>query len=150
MSIRRIRLTRFGTTEVHFNNYGAYRMRVEVTAVEGPDMDSNVFIYRRNPSSPYTDQPCDNFEAVAGPPQLASIPAGEPNPDQSWPFYRLPFVELDMQSAAQADSIWKEIEAEVCALVRARDKLTDLKALQDVWCPSPPDQNSESSQSSST
>ena len=103
-------------------------MRVEVTAVEGPDMDSNVFIYRRNPSSP----------------------AGEPNPDQSWPFYRLPFVELDMQSAAQADSIWKEIEAEVCALVRAMDKLTDLKALQDVWCPGPPDQNSESSQSSST
>lgn len=147
MSIRRIRLTRYAANTVQFNNYGAYRLRVEVTAVEGPDMDPNIFIYRRNPPSPYTQQSCDNFEAVAGPPQLAAIPAGEPDPDQSWPFYRLPYVELDVASTAQADSIWQEIQSEVCVLVEAMERLTQLKAIQDVWCPGPPDSNSQSSQS---
>jgi hypothetical protein len=145
MSTRRIRLTRYATVAV--SNYKAYRLRVEVTAVEGPDIDSNIFVYRRNPASPYTQQSTDTFEAVAGPPQLAAIPAGEPDPDQSWPFYRLPYVELDVISTAQADAIWNEIQAEACELVESLDRLTQLQAIQDVWCPSPPDPSSFSSQS---
>ncbi len=147
MSIRRIRLTRSAATTVNFNNYGVYRLRIDVTDVEGPDLDANVFIYKRNPPSAYTSLSCDTFEAVAGPPQLASIPAGEPDPDQSWPFYRLPYVELDVASTAQAEQIWNEIQEEVCTLVAAMNRLDNLEVIQEVWCPGPPDSPSQSSQS---
>lgn len=135
---RRIRLTRYAATIVTSNNYGAYRLRIEVTAVEGPDLDENIFIYRRNPPSAYTTQSCDVFEAVSGPPQLAATPAGEPDPDMNWPYYRLNYVELDVASVAQADAIWQEILDEVNALVFAMDRLSALQAIQDVWCPDPP------------
>ena len=143
---RHIRLTRYAAQTVAFNNYGAYRLRIEVTAVEGPDLDENIFIYQRNPPSAYTNLSCDTFQAVAGPPQLAATPAGEPDPDMNWPYYRLNYVELDVASTAQAEAIWNEIQAEVCALVNAMDRLTQLQAVQDVWCPAPPDSDSFSSQ----
>jgi hypothetical protein len=144
---RRIRLTRYAATVVNFNNYGAYRLRIEVTAAEGPDLDEYIFIYKRNPPSAYTAQSCDTFEAVAGPSQLATYPAVEPNADQGWPYYRLNYVELDVASTAQADSIWNEIQAEVCVLVSAMERLTKLQAVDDVWCPEPPASPSQSSQS---
>lgn len=148
MTTRRIRLTRYAATEINFNNYGAYRLRVEVTAAEGPDLDENIFVYRRNPPSPYTTLSTDVFEAVAGPPQLAAIPAGAPDPDMNWPYYRLNYIELDVASTDQAEAIWVEIQSEVCVLVNALNRLTNLKVVQDVWCPGPPD-GSQSSQSAS-
>lgn len=144
---RRIRLTRYAATKVNLNNYGAYRMRVEVTAVEGTDLDEFIFIYKRNPPSAYTSLSCDTFEAVAGPPQLADYPAGEPNADQGWPYFRLNYVEMDFASTAQADSVWKEIQAEVCVLVEAMGRLAELNAVEDVWCPAAPVSGSESSES---
>jgi len=138
VATHRIRLTRYAPETIVFNNYGAYRLRVEVTAVEGPDLDANIFVYRRNPPSPYTTLNCDNFEAVAGPNQLAQYPAGEPDPDQGWPFYRLPYVELDVMSTEQAEAIWAEIQAEANALVGALDRLSQLVTVQDVWLPGPP------------
>jgi hypothetical protein len=143
--MRRIRLTRYASTQVNFNNYGAYRIRIEVTAVEGPDLDENIFIYRHNPPSPYTTLSTDTFEAVAGPPQLAAMPAGEPNPDMNWPYYRLNYVELDVASTEQAEAIWQEIQQEACVLVQALDRLTQLQAVQDVWCPGPPDSSQSAS-----
>lgn len=144
---RRIRLTRYAANTVELNNYGAYRLRIEVTAVEGSDLDEHIFIYKRNAPSPYTDLNCDTFEAVAGPPQLAAYPAGEPNADMGWPYYRLNYVELDVASTEQAESIWNEIKEEVCVLISAMDRLEKLQAIEDVWCPGPPDSGSQSSQS---
>jgi len=144
---RRIKLTRYAANTVDFNNYGAYRIRVEVTDVEGADLDSYIFVYKRNPPSAYTTQSCDTFEAVAGPPQLALYPAGEPNPDQGWPFYRLNYVELDVASTEQAESIWKEIQEQVCILVSAMNRFDALQAVEDKWCPSAPPDTSASSTS---
>ena len=144
---RRIRLTRYAANTVNFNNYGAYRLRVEVTYVEGADLDEDIFIYKRNPPSAYTNLSCDTFEAVAGPPQLALYPPGEPNADQGWPYYRLNYVELDVSSTEQAEQIWKAIQAEVCVLISAMGRLEQLQAVEDIWCPGPPDAGSQSSQS---
>jgi len=146
---RHLQLTRYAPKKILFNNYGAYRLRIEVTGVEGDDLDEYIFIYKRNPISVYTQQSCDTFEAVAWPPQLSDYPAGEPNPDQGWPYYRLNYVELDVASSAQAEQIWKEIQAEACVLVEAMNRLDDLKSVETVWCPSPPDDPSSASQSES-
>lgn len=135
---RRVKLTRSASTQVTMTNYGAYRLRVEITAVEGPDLDENLFIYRRNPPSPYNGLNRDTFEAVCGPPQLATYPAGEPDPDIAWPYYRSNTIELDVASTQQADAIWQEIQAEICMLVAALNRLDSLTVLEETWCPSPP------------
>ena len=145
---RRVRLTRYAPTVQSFNNYGAYRMRIEVTSVEGSDLDNYLFIYRKVAPSPYTTLSCDVFEAVCGPSQLATYPVVEANPDIGWPFYRLNYVELDFQSIAQADSVWDEIQEQIKTLVSSMDKLATLQAVEDTWIPSTPT-SSESSESGS-
>ena len=135
---RRICLTRSATTATSYTNYGTYRLRVDVAVATGPDIDANIFVYRRNPPSPYTTLSTDIFEAVAGPQQLAGVPAGAPNPDLSWPYYRLDYIELDVASTAQADSIWAEIQAEVQELLDAMDRLEKLQVIQTVWFPAAP------------
>ncbi len=40
---RRVRLNRLVPTKVDLNNYGAIRLRVEVTEVEGTDLDKYLF-----------------------------------------------------------------------------------------------------------
>lgn len=147
MTTRRIKLTRYAAENVNYTYYGAYRMKVAVTDVEGDDLDKYVFIYKRNAQSPYTGSTCDEFCAVAGPSQLGDIPAGAPDPDKNWPFYRLDYVELDFMAIVQAEQAWVEIQAEVCRLVGAMDDLEKLQAISDVWCPSAPDPESQSSQS---
>lgn len=144
---RRVQLKRFAANPVTLNNYGAYRLRIEVTAVEGPDLDEYLFIYRRVAPSPYTGVSNDTFEAVCGPPQLAAIPAVTPDPDVEWPYYRLNYIELDLASAAQADAIWVELQNEVNALVVALNKLDTLNLVETVWYPSPPDSSTSVSTS---
>lgn len=135
---RRICLTRAVATTTAQKNYGAYRLRVDAVSVEGPDLDTNIFVYLRNPPSPYTVLSTDIFVQVAGPPQLASIPAGAPNPDLSWPYYRLSYIEVDVASTAEADAIWTEIQAEAKELLLAMNRLSQLKVVETVWFPSPP------------
>lgn len=141
---RRIKLTRLNSSQVELNNYGAYRIRIEASDPEGADLDENIFIYRTVDASPYTDANCDVFEAVAGPNQLAAYPIGVADPDQGWPYYRLDYVELDLISTAQAESIWEEIKAQVGELIKAMDRLDQLKTTDVVWVPSPPDSSSQS------
>ena len=146
MTTRRIRLTRYAAVNVNHIYYGAYRMKVAVTSVEG-DLNKYIFIYKRNPTSPYTAESCDEFLAIAGPSQMSDVPAGAPDPDINWPFYRLDSVELDFMSAEQAEQAWVDIQKEVCNLVDGMDDLEKLQAIEDVWCPSAPPSGSVSSQS---
>ena len=147
MTTRRIRLVRYEPQYVNFYYYSVYRMRIEVAEVEGPDLDKYVFIYRKEPVNPYSGQSCDSFQAVAGPSQLASIPPVEADPEKSYPFYRLDYVELDFITQEQAMRVWNEIQREVCILVEAMGKMTQLAPVEDVWCPSPPEDESAGSES---
>jgi len=147
MAERRIKLVRYEPEKVNFSKYSAYRMRIEVAEVVGPDLDPYVFIYQRVAPSPYTGNMCDEFCAVAGPQQIADIPAVEPNPERHWPFYRLNYVELDFPSVTQALQAWKIIQLEVCILVEAMGKFTQLKVVETTWCPGPPDDESTGSES---
>jgi hypothetical protein len=147
MTVRRIQLRRFEPQKVNFNYYSAYRMRVEVASVEGPDLDPYIFIYRKNPVSPYSDQGCDEFCAVIGPSQYATIPPVEPDVNMNYPFYRLDFIEVDFISQEQAYRVWELIKQETCILVEGMGKLTQLGVVEEHWCPAPPDDPGQPSQS---
>lgn len=129
-SRRSVRLTRFEAENVNFYYFGAYRMRIEATEAQGPDMDPYVFIYRRGPLNPYTGEYCDEFMAVAGPADMAEIPALEPDPERSWPFFRLDYIEDDFRSSAIALEVWNIVETEVAVLVEAMGRLTQLKTVE--------------------
>lgn len=145
----RIRLIRYQVENINWTYYGAYRMRVEVAGTE--NIDPNIFVYQRGLVSPYTGQPEDIFAAIAGPAQLADIPALEPNANRSYPFFRLHYMEADFDSEAQALEVWQAILADARILCEAMGRFTQLQAVEDVWVPSVPDvvdsQSSESSQS---
>ena len=148
MTTRRIRLTRYAAENVNYTYYGAYRMKVAVTSVEGDDIDKYVFIYKRNPVNPYTTLSTDEFCAVCGPSQFATIPAAAPDADLNWPYYRLDYVELDFMSLNQAEQAWEDIKVEVGKLVEGMGKLVSLKAIEDVWFPSAPPATSQSESTS--
>jgi len=150
MATRRIRLTRYAAENVNYTYYGAYRMKIAVTDIEGDDIDKYVFIYQRHPVSPYTGVSEDEFAAVCGPSQFATIPAGAPNAEQNWPFFRLDYVELDFMSIDQADQAWEDIKVEVGKLVEGMGKLTALKAVEDLWFPDAPPPTSQSESTSTS
>jgi hypothetical protein len=135
----RLKLTRLAAQAVAHQSYGAYRLRIEASDAEGEGFDANVFIHRRLPPSPYTQDTVDEFQAVVGPPQMASYPIGEPDPDLNWPYLRLSSVTLDVASLTEADMIWKSIQEQVTVLLRTMAKLDNLQVEEVVWIPSAPD-----------
>jgi len=148
MTTRRIRLVRYEAARVNFTYLSAYRMRVEVVEVEGEDIDPYIFIYKKGVVNPYSNSACtDEFQAVIGPSQYATIPAGEPDPNKSWPYYRLNYFEVDFMSEAQAMRVWEVVKREVCILVEAMGKLTQLEQVEEAWCPDEPGDESTESES---
>jgi len=138
MTTRFARLVKSGLTEAVFANYGAYRLRVDVAEVVGPDIDRNLFLFRQLPESPHNDTLQSEFVAVVGPPQFADFPVDSPDPDMGWPYFRQSFVELDLASTEQVDQIWAELQREVEVFLRAMDRLDHLQPLAEVWLPENP------------
>jgi len=143
--MRRIKLTKYAPTQVMFNNYGAYRIRIEASDAEGEGMDNNIFIFKRNTASPYNTEITDIFEGIVGPVQLSSMPIAEPDADQNWPYYRLDSITLDFGSSQEAESVWNEIKADVAVLIQAMDRLDTLTPVEEIWFPTPPDASESAS-----
>ena len=145
----RIQLTRYGVENINWLYFGAYRMRVEVTAVEGAGLDRSIFIYRRVPISPYTGVNYDDFCAVAGPAQMADVPIGEPDANRYWPFYRLDYVELDFTSPQLAEEVWNTIKNEARILCEGMGRYSQLAVADVTWVPDSPPAGPDQSESAS-
>lgn len=119
-------LIKYSAEVVEQNNYGAYRLKITATNATGGDVDNYLFVYKRNPASPYNSEVCDEFVAVAGPQQIAGTPIGAPDPAQDYPYYRLDSVTLDLISTDIAEKVWDNIVSETTALMKALDRMDDL------------------------
>lgn len=135
----RIKLVRYEVQNVNHFYYGTYRMRVEVEQVEGEGLDPYIFVYKRPPASPYVDTTPDDFIAVAGPPQMADIPIAEPDPQKSWPFFRLDYIELDFAAQSLALDLWEKIQEEARVLCEAMGRYTQLVVAEEIWLPDIPE-----------
>ena len=144
----RIRLLRYEVENIQWQYYGAYRMRVRVADVEGDGLDKNIFVYKRNPINPYTGEYCDVFETIAGPAQLADYPAGAPDVEHGYPYYRLDYFELDFGAESLALEMWNIILKEAAILCQAMAKYEQLSVVEDVWTPSFPSTDTDSSTAS--
>jgi hypothetical protein len=138
-STRRLQIKRYAATNVDYKRFSAYRLRVE--AVEAVNMDKNVFLYRRDPINPYTNDVTDTFFTVCSPADIAEFPVGTPNPGNVAPFFRNWFIELDFRTSQDAMNAWQLLVAELSNLVEAYDRLEDLALVEDFWIgpyPEPP------------
>lgn len=137
----RLKLTRYEVQNINWEYYGVFRLRVEASDAEGEGLDANVFIYQRTIVDPYSSTVCDRFVAVAGPAQFAMYPAEEPNTEHGYPFYRLPYVELDFLAQSEAEKFWNTVKNEVDILIQGMQRAQELSAVEVVWFPSPPDES---------
>lgn len=76
----------------------AYRLRIDVEQPPESQMDANIFMYHRVPYNPYSQVYDDIFIGVASPVDLSEYPILEPNSQTTFPFFRLPYVELDFRN----------------------------------------------------
>lgn len=125
--------------ETRLANYGGYRLRIDVEEVRGDGWDTHLFVYRRRPVNIYTGEERDICVAVAGPAQLADYPAGQPDPDQGWPYYRLPYAIYDVISSQTAEEIWLTAEEQINTLMEALNRLDTYSQVTELWYPSDPD-----------
>jgi hypothetical protein len=136
---------------VEYQWAGAFRLRVEVSDPNATGADPRVFLYRRDPVNPYTGETNDTFFAIASVPDLSLYPPGEPDPNTPYPFFRLDYVELDLQSSSIADSLWAVILREINALLQALERLQELVVVDEQFVGTAPTTgNSESSSESSS
>ena len=145
----RIRLARYAVENIQWLYFGAYRMRVEATEVEGDGLDKYNFIYQRGTMNQYLGQYCDEFVAIAGPSQIADIPIGEPDPERYYPYYRLDYMECDFTAESLALEVWEVIQREAAILCQGMARFQQLSAVEDVWVPSAPESSDSESASTS-
>ena len=147
--MRFVQLTKEESQPQDFGNYGAHRIKVTVSDVNGPDLDENLFLFQRMPTTANDPVPRDHFVAVVSPAQLATAPIGAPVVEVDWPYFRSDSVELDCVSADQAQAVWKLIESEIYTLVDAMNKLDNLSVTTVNWYPAVPDLPPDSDSASS-
>lgn len=137
---RSIKLTRYQVEPVENADLQAFRLRVVAEDASNTNQDVNVFLYLRKPLNPYTNRRDDVFYAVASPADMADYPVGAPDPDQAYPFFRLPYVELDLRSQSLVEDVWKIIQEEVGNLLTALERMDQLSQVQEIFLE--PDQES--------
>jgi hypothetical protein len=132
----KLRLTRSELQNVNYQYLGAFRLRVEASAVDEhgnpTGADPNVFLYLRKPVNPYTGTADDIFQAICGPVDLSDYPIGEPDPEKAFPFLRLSYVELDLRATSVAEEIWGVIAREVNQLLVALQRMETLVPTLDI------------------
>jgi hypothetical protein len=135
--MRGIRIRKLTPAVVVSTNFGAYRLRIEITEVNGPDLDENLFLFQRVPSTPTDPEPRDYFVAVVSPTQLATAPIGEPVAEVDWPYFRDSSIELDCVSATQADLIYSTVISELSTLITVLGRLDTLQQDNEFWIGTP-------------
>lgn len=99
---------------------------LRITAVDPSRMDPRVFVYVAKPARPGGAERELEFQRVAGPDDLASIPPDAPADGANPPYARLDYVELQFYSRAEAIEIRDAIAADVSDLLQALLDADDL------------------------
>jgi hypothetical protein len=136
------------STHVDYQWAGAYRMRVEASDPVG--FDGALFLFDRKPLNPHTGKQDDVFIGVAGPVELADYPEGGPNGETPFPFFRLNYFEIDVDTAELAERVWTDTLARATAVLLAVKKLARLEPVVTTRIGSPSGSTSVSQSTSAS
>lgn len=129
---RGIQLRRTESATASHRHIRAWRLRVDVEAVNG-GMDENVFLWEQGDPDPDTDEIVNEFVTVATVADMSKYPVGAANPEYENPYFRTNFFEIDLESQADYDWAWEEIQKAVGLLVTALDEADTLGDSEEVW-----------------
>jgi hypothetical protein len=129
---RALKLRRSELKQIDYVYVGAFRLRVDVIEVAG-GMDPNIFLYRADPFNPHTGETLSSFITLASVCDVADYPPFAPDPTKPYPFFRLPYFEIDVRAQSLAESVWVAVLAESGALCAALDRLDQLEPSLEVW-----------------
>lgn len=130
---------------VNYEYLSAYRLRLVID--EAVEMDDRVFLFRRDPVNPYTNEATDTFVTVCSPVDMADYPPEEPDPAKQYPFFRKNAVELDFRATSQAADAYALILRELHTLVFALNRLDRLREADSQWVGTAPGDDGSSSDS---
>lgn len=145
----RLKLVRSESSKINYQYVGAYRLRIEASDPTNSGMPAEVFLWHRKPINPYTGEADDVALCVCSPADMAEYPIGEPDPDSTYPLFRLSYVEFDLRSIDKVQKIWEIIVREVDQLLVGMEQLETLVPAIEVWVGDAPDSGSSDSDSSS-
>lgn len=145
---RRLKVVKYELVHVNYAWLGAYRLRVEIQDSIG--MQPYVFLYRRGLPDLSNGEAIDHFMAVCSPADMEEWPALEPDPDKSYPFFRLDYIELDFRNVDKAKRTYDLILLELSHLVQALDRLDLLVPTEETWIGDEPAAGDSDSESVST
>jgi hypothetical protein len=120
-------------TKVFVANRGD-AFRLTVTASDGLDMSTAIFLHQQTPADPHTGETGEDFIAIASAYDLTIYPIEEPDAAIYPPFYRKAAIDIILPSLAVALEVWNAIEQEVEELATALDKLDVLGPDVTVRC----------------
>lgn len=138
---RAIRLTRLQTQDQAVDYINGFTLSVVVAEAIG--MTDKIFVHRRRPIEPYMagnphypGTETDQFIAVASAFLLEEYPEDEPSQNSPNPFFRSNQLEVTLRSTLEVETLWQDIQNEVCILVKSLCDLEDkLELVECVWCP---------------
>lgn len=135
-------LQRYELLNVDYYYLSAFRLRLEVT--DALDMDDRVFLFRRSPVNPYTNDVVDTFVTVCSPVDMEDYPPEEPDPAKTYPFFRKAELELDFRTSAEAEEAWLKIVDLLNNLVTSLTRLETLTPTTSVRIGDSDESSSES------
>lgn len=122
--MKSIKLRREQSQEITYRDRQA--VRIQITAIDPVDVDSNIFLFLQGPTDPLTGETVDYYQGVASPYDMSVYPIGSPSPDTPYPMYRLNTVTMDHSSIDYANQAYDVVKDQTQLLLSGLGKLEAL------------------------
>ncbi len=130
VSHRRIKLTpAFQTVTAP----GISVFRFTLTASDAHELPDAIFAYREIPLQPGQASTVAVFDHVCSPVDLQEYPVGAPRVNADPPWFRLPSVDLECRTRAQALQTHDDLVADVVALINGMNAADVLAQGTPLW-----------------
>ena len=106
-----------------------FRIRVEVT--EATDISDHIFRYLMGETNPKTGERAGVFDGVCSPVDIEEMPEAEPLPADEPAWFRLPYVDLIVETRAVALDLWEGIREDVSGLIQTYNVMDELTETEE-------------------
>ena len=110
---------------------GASRIRVDAVSADDA-LPSAIFRYLLLPLQPGQEERLGRFDGICWPAELDELAENAPFDDAEPPWFRLDYVDLVVNSAADAEEVWQTLRDETQHLLDTLARLDRLVAAEPV------------------
>lgn len=119
-----------------FEGRPCYRIACEIS--EAVAVTTKVFLHKRVPLEPGSEELVEEFVAICSPFDLTLFPADEPDGVTDPPFYRKASFDIPLPSVSAAAEVMTSVDAQLTLLCQLLSQLDVMAEVSDVWLPTSP------------